>query len=208
MGWLDRLLGTERPAPPPTARRDDLAEHRPSGTRPVAAPVADEELTDAQALERYRYMLRTAPPEALEQAHAEAFARLSPEQRRQVLVELTQAAPPGERMAAQSTSPEDPRALGRLATRTEMRQPGFMERTFGGGFGGSLLGSFAMGFVGSMVAHSFFSALDGFAPEEAPTQPEHLGDDDAIEDRTDDAELSSDDGDMGDTDFGGGDFDV
>ena len=31
---------------------------------------------DEQAIARYRYLLRTAPPEAIEQAHAEAFARL------------------------------------------------------------------------------------------------------------------------------------
>ena len=39
---------------------------------------------DEQAIERYRYMLNTAPPETIEQAHAEAFARLTPEQRRLV----------------------------------------------------------------------------------------------------------------------------
>ena len=32
---------------------------------------------DEVAVERYRYMLRTAPPETLEHAHAEAFAKLS-----------------------------------------------------------------------------------------------------------------------------------
>jgi hypothetical protein len=40
-----------------------------------------------------------------------------------------------------------------------------MERTLGtslgAGFGASLLGSFAAGFAGSLVAHSFFSALGG-----------------------------------------------
>ena len=34
--------------------------------------------TDEQAIARYRYLLRTAPPEAIEQAHAEAFAQLTP----------------------------------------------------------------------------------------------------------------------------------
>jgi hypothetical protein len=33
---------------------------------------------DEQAIARYRYMLKTAPPETIEQAHAEAFgSRLS-----------------------------------------------------------------------------------------------------------------------------------
>lgn len=78
---------------------------------------------------------------------------------RQVLAELANAQPEAERAAAARVSPEDPRELGRLATRTEMRQPGFLERTLGGG-GGSLLGSFAMGFAGSMIANSFFDAMD------------------------------------------------
>src|SRR3712207_7066023 len=44
-----------------------------------------EASTDEQAVERYRYLLRTAPPGAIEQAHAEAFAQLTPAQRRLVL---------------------------------------------------------------------------------------------------------------------------
>ena len=38
--------------------------------------------TDVQALARYRYMLASAPPEDIERAHEEAFARLTPDQRR------------------------------------------------------------------------------------------------------------------------------
>ena len=45
-------------------------------------------MTDGQAIARYRYMLRTAPLEAIEEAHAEAFAALTSEQRRRVLEEL------------------------------------------------------------------------------------------------------------------------
>jgi hypothetical protein len=41
-----------------------------------------------QAIVRYRYMLKTAPPETIEQAHAEAF-RLSPEQRSMLLRQLS-----------------------------------------------------------------------------------------------------------------------
>ena len=43
---------------------------------------------DDQAIARYRYLVRTAPPEAIEQAHAEAFARLTPAQRQRLLQEL------------------------------------------------------------------------------------------------------------------------
>ncbi len=53
------------------------------GRKAETAP--DQATTDAQALERYRYMLATAPPEDIERAHAEAFAKLTPDQRRQAL---------------------------------------------------------------------------------------------------------------------------
>lgn len=45
-------------------------------------------MSDEQALERYRYMLATAPPDEIERAHEEAFARLTPEQRRLALQAL------------------------------------------------------------------------------------------------------------------------
>ena len=52
---------------------------------------------DDQAIARYRYLLKTAPPETIEQAHAEAFARLTPEQRRMVLQQLSASVPEAER---------------------------------------------------------------------------------------------------------------
>ncbi|MBA2518564.1 MAG: hypothetical protein H0V24_02760 [Chloroflexia bacterium] len=122
---------------------------------------------DERALERYRYLLRTAPPETLEQAHAEAFAQLTPEQRRMVLEQLTADLPESERVAAASAQ-DDPRALARVATRAEMRQPGTLERRFSGmgapggmGMGGMMAGSFlstiAGVMVGSAIANSFFN---------------------------------------------------
>ena len=91
------------------------------------APPSSGQLTDEQAVERYRYLLRTAPPEAIEQAHAEAFAQLTPEQRRLVLEGLSEDLPPQER-----ADRDDPQSLARMATRAELRQPGTLERTFGG----------------------------------------------------------------------------
>jgi hypothetical protein len=117
---------------------------------------------DEVAVERYRYMLRTAPPETLEKAHAEAFAKLTAEQRRKVLEDLGDAVPAAERATS-----DDPQSLARMATRAEMRQPGTMERTLGGGRGGmggmgmggmiagSLLASVAGAFVGTAIADAF-----------------------------------------------------
>ena len=92
---------------------------RPRQHASASSPAAAGELTDEQALERYRYLVRTAPPEAIEQAHEEAFAELTPEQRRAALRDLSAAVPEHERTAG-----DDPRSLARMATRAEMNRPG------------------------------------------------------------------------------------
>src|SRR5262245_43245825 len=78
---------------------------------------------DEQAIARYRYMLKTAPPETIEQAHAEAFAQLTPEQRRIVLQRLSDALPERERETVLPAVSDNPGSLARLATRAEIRQP-------------------------------------------------------------------------------------
>lgn len=191
MGLLARLMGVESDADKqPTAARS------PAGTAGVDS--------EQQALDRYRYMLRTAPPETLEQAHAEAFAKLSSEQRKQLLSELAASAPKAEQAAIAATSVDDTQALARVATRAEVRQPGILERSMGTGamgFGASLLSSFAMGFVGSMVAQSFFSALgggfDGAEADGAHASNADANDDPELADGEDDFD---DGGDMGDFD--------
>ena len=188
MGIFSRLMGidTETDRNPAAASRSN----------PMPSSGADR---DQQALERYRYMLRTAPPETLEQAHAEAFAKLSSEQRRRLLAELAESAPAAERAGIAATPIEDPQALARVATRAEVRQPGILERTMGSGalgFGANLLSSFAMGFVGSMVAQSFFSALGGFGDGSADAA-----------DATDTADTTEDEGALADNGDDGGDFD-
>ena len=114
---------------------------------------------DEQALERYRYLLRTAPPETIEQAHAEAFAQLTPEQRRLVLQQLAKELPDSERPLVDQNA-LSPQTLARLATRAELRQPG----SLGGMMAGSLLSSIAGAVIGSMIARQFF---DGANPSAA-----------------------------------------
>ena len=151
MGLLDKLLG-----------RDDPTRPQQSPSPRHAAPSADD-----QAIARYRYMLQTAPPQTLEQAHAEAFAKLTPEQRTLLLKELSAELPEAERSAFQGVPRDDPQSLARLATRAEIRQPGTLERRFNGmgargtGMGGLLAGSFLASMagvvIGSAIAQSFFS---------------------------------------------------
>jgi hypothetical protein len=202
MGLLDRLFGNAEPSrPAPTENRT------PRGS------------ADGQAVERYRYLLRTAPPDAIEQAHREAFAQLTPEQRTQVLQELSREVPAAERANVQA----DPNGLARLATRAEVRQPGTLERVFGGarfgggggpgmGLGGmvagSLLSSIAGTFIGTAIAHQF---LGGFGGDE----PHGLTDDahanaDQDQDPGQDNDVQNDDygggDDLAGDDFGGDDF--
>ena len=151
---------------------------------------------DEQAIARYRYMLKTAPPETIEQAHAEAFARLTPEQQRMVLQRMVESIPASDRASLEQIGP-NPQALARMATRAEIRQPGAMERMFGqaGGAGlggmmaGSLLGSIAGTVIGGMIAREFF-AHESPSPDTSATPSESSRDDNLAD--TDD----------GDVDFG------
>src|SRR5689334_23635989 len=129
MGLLDRLFNRRDRYSRYDDRYDDRYARYDDAPPPRRARTPDE-----QAVERYRYLLRTAPPEQIEQAHAEAFAQLTPDQRQQVLTQLAAAVPAGDRPRT-----DDPRTLARVATRAELRQPGFLERTLGGygrGYGG------------------------------------------------------------------------
>ncbi|MBP2371129.1 hypothetical protein [Pseudonocardia parietis] len=170
MGLLDKLKerltgGTQAPR---------QQQHPGSGSEPQQPQDPDQ-----QAIERYRYMLRTAPPEQVEQAHAEAFAKLTPEQRQKVLTDVSAQVPESER--ATSTDPQD---MARMATRAEMRNPGTMERSLGGGRGpgmggmiaGSLLAGVAGAFIGTAIADAMFDDTgdaggeDVAAAEEPPAE--------------------------------------
>jgi hypothetical protein len=167
MGLLDRLLGRRQ------SHREEYAPQRQyQGGR--GRP---EQLPDDQAIARYRYLLRTAPPEQIEQAHAEAFSQLTTDQRQQVLAQLAAAVPAGERPRT-----DDPETLARVATRAEMRQPGILERALGGygpGYGGGPGGGYGQGYgqgygpghggrggyggpgIGSMIGGSLLGTIGG-----------------------------------------------
>lgn len=168
---------------------------RLGGAQPYAAAAASPAAPadeNERALQRYRYMLRTAPPETVEQAHAEAFERMTPEQRAYVLQALAAELPAAERGAAERAG-SDPRSLARTATRAELRSPGAVERSLGaqharggmmgGGMGmmaGTLLASFAAGFAGSMVASAFFDVMGDPMAAAEELMPEELAVNDAF----------------------------
>ena len=200
MGFLDRLMGRENE---PEPQRQTSEEKAASGSQ--------TSLSDEQAVARYRYMLQTAPPETIEQAHEEAFAKLTPEQRRIALRQLRATLPEHEQ-AAGARSQADPKTLAQMATRAELRQPGILQRPIGG-MGGSLLSSIAGGFIGSMIAQQFFEEHPSdVAGHELSQEPgsrdlaqgtaDNVGGD--FED-DDSGELNGGD-DFGNADFGGDDF--
>lgn len=165
MGFLDRLFGSDEG----TAERVPVARRRPLSE-------------DERAIERYRYLVRTAPPETIEQVHAEAFARLTDEQRAVIYEELSRGAATGERPLS-----SEPATLARAATRAELREPGRLERTLGseGGpsFGSmvasSLLGTVAGYVIGSALVSAFLpwdAAYDAAGAETHPGSGEGAGD--------------------------------
>ena len=177
MGFWDSLFGNSR-------QDTDLA---PARRRP---PTEDE-----YAVDRYRYLLRTAPPDQVERVHAEAFAKLTPEQRRILHDQLTAA------VAVEDRPVDDqPETLARSATRAEMRQPGTMESVmsgpgvagFGGGFASSMLGTIAGYVVASSIMSAFLPAWDTGSSADAGTDAS--------------ADAGADGGFDSGMDFGGGDF--
>ncbi len=181
MGLIDRLFGTEQePAP-----------------RPPQRPRSDDEI----AVERYRYLLRTAPPEAIERVHAEAFSKLTDAQRTLLFEELSRNAPEGEAPRAQ-----DPQSLAQAATRSELRQPGTLERSFQGPSFGAMVGSSLLGTVAGYVIGS--AIVSAFLPPFDSTGADASGDSgsDASGDSGADASGADASGSDAGADFGGGDF--
>jgi hypothetical protein len=217
MGFLDKLLGRA-----PQQHGQYPGHSGPAyGTTPTPPRPGSSE--DERAVARYRYLLRTAPPEQLEAIHAEAFARLTPDQRQQVLRDLSAVAP------SEAGTSAEPADLARAATRAEMRSPGTLQNTFsrgsfgGGGMGmggmvaGSMMGTIAGVVVGSAIANSLFGGYEQ-SPEaqEAGDTGGDTGDvgGDVGSDAGGDAGFAGDTGSSGDYggggfgggDFGGGDF--
>jgi hypothetical protein len=192
MSFLDRLLG-RTPAP--------TGPQQPSRTGQPPDP-------DQVAVERYRYLLRTAPPDELERAHVEAFERLTPEQRAIARRDLEAAVAANEAPAT-----DEPQDLARAATRAELRQPGTLERTFGAsqgpGMAGSFLNTFAAVFVATSMAQLLFGSF-GDPSADAAADPTAADATEADAGAADPADASSDVGDFGGfgTDIGGdfGDF--
>jgi hypothetical protein len=141
MGLIDRLFGGRRAT--------EEREVRP--------------LTVEEALARWRYLVGTAPPEALSEAHGRALEALGEVSRAEVLQRLRSglsALEPG------AVVPADPEVLLRAAARAERRTPGFLERALAADVRGRQgLASLAAAVVASGAVAPF---LRGFQPGQEP----------------------------------------
>ena len=138
MGLLDRLFRGRR--------TPEMSEPRP--------------LTGPEALVRWRYLLVTAPPEALVAAHTDGLAALDADAQVQVLHRVRSAL---SALESGTVVPKEPEVLVRAAARAERRAPGFIERALSTDAPGRrALTGLASAVVVTAAAAPF---LRGFEPE-------------------------------------------
>ncbi|MFJ3405353.1 cation-transporting ATPase [Promicromonospora sp. NPDC090134] len=123
---------------------------------PGAPGVTD---ADRQAIARYDYLMQTADPHQVERIHAEAFARLTPAQRQEVLRRMQTELPPHEQPRS-----ADPVELSRAAGRSEARRPGSMRSVLAkvgtrGAVAGVAVG--AVGILGVVASGAVVSSVAG-----------------------------------------------
>ena len=128
-----------------------------------------QDLDDREVQQRYRQVLRNAPPELVEDAHAEAFAQLDPQERRQLARQLRQQ---GQQHHHHFDDPydrdddqydEDPRTLARMAQQAEQRNPNVLDQVFGGQPGplNNPLVKMAMAGAAALAARRFLGGAGG-----------------------------------------------
>lgn len=140
-------------APPPAGAAGAVPRAASTG-----AGVGSE--SDRAAIARYDYLLQTADPQRVEQIHRDAFARLTPQQRRLVEERMRSELPAGER--PRSPSPEDlARAAGRAEAVRPGRMRGLLSRVRGSGSGGAagMAGGAAVGILGAVAGGAVLSAV-------------------------------------------------
>jgi hypothetical protein len=149
---------------------DDRSRQQPQPQQPVGRQHQGPVDSDAIAIAKYDYLLRTAPPEQLEQVHHDAFARLTPAQRQQIRDRLNSELPPHEHLRDDSAG-----GMARAMTRGEVARPGLVRRVLGGGSvgrgrGGAFAGGAAVG-AGAMALGGLGAAVAGGAVLSAAAGP-------------------------------------
>lgn len=131
---------------------------KPIRRRQQPSPGAAED----QAVRQYRFLLRTAPQDALEAAHVDALSAIGPALRESVLATVR-----SELMAGAHLSADDIRPLAHLITLGERRRPGSMV----GSLRDPALCALALEVIHSEPAFGLFggyAAWDGIDPQPPP----------------------------------------
>ena len=174
MGLLDRLLRGRR--------TPEAGDARP--------------LTPDQAMARWRYLLGTAPPEALSEAHARGLESLGEMPRAEVMQRLRTAL---SALEPGAMVPSDAGVLVRAAARAERRTPGFLERALAADARGRQT---LAGLAAAVVASSAGPVPPGFEPGSTPGAggQARAGPKDAPDPRKPGGQDSGHDGDLDDED--------
>ncbi|GAC1386038.1 MAG: hypothetical protein NVSMB42_06200 [Herpetosiphon sp.] len=100
-------------------------------------PTNDTHFNPQDVQDRYRYMLRNAPPEVVDQAHQQMMQQLSPDQRQQLATQMYQSMP--QQNMQQQFDPrqlvQNPQMMGQMMRQTEQQNPGILDQVFGGAQG-------------------------------------------------------------------------
>lgn len=126
-----------------------------------------EDLDDYEVQQRYRQVLRNAPPEMIEDAHADAFSQLDPQERRLLAQRLRQQAQqlesPFDDPYDRDEQDDDPRTLARMARQAEQRNPNVLDQLFGGQQGplSNPMVKMALAGAAAMAARRFLGGQGG-----------------------------------------------
>ncbi len=130
------------------------------------AESAPDQISVERIVQRYRFIVQTAPPDDMEEAYVAAFAAVPAERRVRLPGNLVQVLPEGQR-ASIYLNQHDPQTLAQIAIAAEKHQPGSIERVLrdmDGNLSGlassELLNTFATAFVDSRTAQRFFDNLE------------------------------------------------
>jgi hypothetical protein len=127
-------------------------------------------MLEDQTVRQYRYLLRTAPLDALQAAHHDALDRLTADQRAAVLSAVQRGLVAGQRL-----SPSDTTAIARLVSLGERRDPrGFLDAC-----APAVVHALADAVNQSEAAFGLFAGYaswDGLDPDPADVGVDHGGD--------------------------------
>jgi len=124
-------------------------------------------LNDQDVAQRYQRTIQYAPPDVVEQAHAEAFSRLSPQEQQQIVAQFQQAHQdpqqpfqfPGFGGGQQGYGPQE---LGQMARQAQQRQPDLLQQVLGpGGALSSPMAKMAMAGVAAIAAQKMMGGQGG-----------------------------------------------